>query len=101
MAAWIKMKLGMDQDATRHGAIGLGAGDFVLEGDPLPSPKGAEPTQKFSAYFLLWTNGWIHQNKKKRTEVYLYSAFIVKHSKRSGVDHTVLPANNTTPAFPS
>ena len=35
--------------------------------------------------------------------MYLYSAFIVAtiHSKRSGVDHTVLPANNTTPAFPS
>ena len=38
---------------------------------------------------------------KERKEVYLYSAFIVKHSKRSGVDHTVLPANHTTPAFPS
>ena len=24
----------------------------------------------------------------------------VVHSKRSGMDHTVLPANNTTPAFP-
>ena len=23
------------------------------------------------------------------------------HSKRSGTDHTVLPANNTMPAFPS
>ena len=23
------------------------------------------------------------------------------HTKRSGMDHTVLPANNTTPAFPS
>jgi len=36
-------------------------------------------------------------------EEYLYTAFLAKvvHSKRSGVDHTVLPANNTTPAFPS
>jgi len=25
----------------------------------------------------------------------------VVHSKRSGMDHTVLPANNTMPAFPS
>jgi len=25
--------------------------------------------------------------------------FTVIHSKRSGMDHTVLPANNTTPAF--
>jgi len=33
----------------------------------------------------------------------LYSAFLAKEvqSKRSGMDHTVLPANNTMPAFPS
>ena len=33
MAAWIKMSLGME--------LGLGPGDFVLDGDPAPpSPKG-------------------------------------------------------------
>ena len=36
------MPLGMD--------IGLSAGDFVLDGDPVPLPKkGAQPT-KFSAH---------------------------------------------------
>jgi len=38
MAAWIKMSLGME--------LGLGPGDFVLDGDPVaPSPKveGADP----------------------------------------------------------
>jgi len=36
MTAWIKMPLGMD--------VGLGSGDFVLDGDPAPLPKkGAEP----------------------------------------------------------
>jgi len=41
--------------------------------------------------------------ERKGKEEYLYSAFLAKevHSKRSGMDHTVLPANNTTPAFPS
>ena len=41
--------------------------------------------------------------KGKGKEEYLYSAFLAKvvHSKRSGMDHTVLPANNTMPAFPS
>jgi len=41
--------------------------------------------------------------KGKKKEEYLYSAFLAKvvHSKRSGTDHTVLPANNTMPAFPS
>jgi len=36
-------------------------------------------------------------------EEYLYSASLAKkvHSKRWGMDHTVLPANNTMPAFPS
>ena len=32
MAAWIKMPLSME--------LGLSPGDFVLDGDPVPSPKG-------------------------------------------------------------
>ena len=32
MAAWIKMSLGME--------LGLGPVDFVLDENPLPSPKG-------------------------------------------------------------
>ena len=41
--------------------------------------------------------------KRKGNEEYLYSAFLAKavHSKRSVMDHTVLPANNTMHAFPS
>jgi len=54
--------------------IGLGPGHIVLEG------------------------------KKERKSIYI-SLFglggTVVHSKRSGMDHTVLPANNTMPAFPS
>ena len=39
----------------------------------------------------------------KGKEKYLYSTFLAKvvHSKHSGMAHTVLPANNTMPAFPS
>ena len=37
--------------------------------------------------------------KRKGKEEYLYSAKV--HTMRSGMDHTVLPANNTMPAFPS
>ena len=37
MAAWIKMSLGME--------LGLGPGDFVLDGDPAPLPqKGQSPS---------------------------------------------------------
>jgi len=35
MSLWIKMLLSMEVD--------LGPGDFVLDGDPAPSKKGAEP----------------------------------------------------------
>jgi len=39
--------------------------------------------------------------KGKGKEEYLYSAFLHQGAKRSGMDHTVLPGNNTVPAFPS
>ena len=38
---------------------------------------------------------------KKGKEVYLYSAILSSISKRSDMDHTVLPANYTMSAFPS
>jgi len=42
--------------------VGLGPGDFVLDGDPAPPPqKGEEPTQIFGPC-LLWPNGWIDQD---------------------------------------
>jgi len=51
----------------------------------------------------LWYIQLRAQRPKKGKEEYLYSAFLAKvvHSKRSGMDHTVLPANNNMPAFPS
>ena len=42
-AGWIKLVLGME--------VGLSPGDFVLDGDPAPPQKGAEPPPKFSAHF--------------------------------------------------
>jgi len=46
MAAWIKMPLGME--------VGLGPGDFVLDGDPAPLPqKGAEPPPNFRPMFIV------------------------------------------------
>jgi len=43
MAAWIKMSLGME--------LGLGPGDFVLDGAQPPHQKGAEPPPQYSAHF--------------------------------------------------
>ena len=45
MAAWIKLPLGME--------VGLGAGDFVLDGDPAPSPKRGRSPQNFRPMFIV------------------------------------------------
>jgi len=52
---WFKMVLGME--------VGLSPGDLVvLDGaQPLPK-KGAEPPPQFFGPFLLWPNGWMHQD---------------------------------------
>ena len=54
MVAWIKMPLGME--------LGLGPGDFALDGDPAaPPPKGDGAPQKFfSAHvYCVKTAGWM------------------------------------------
>jgi len=53
MAAWIKMPLRVE--------VGLGAGDFVLDGDAAPTPKnGAEPPLQFLAHvYCGQTAGWL------------------------------------------
>jgi len=55
MAGWMKMVLGME--------VGLSPGNFVLDGDTVPFPqKGVEPSSLIFGPFLLWPNGWMHQN---------------------------------------
>jgi len=54
MAAWVKISLGME--------LGLGPGDFVLDGDPAPhSPKGGGGRpRKFSTHvYYDQTAGWM------------------------------------------
>ena len=54
MAAWIKMSLGME--------LGIGPGDFVLDGDHAPLPqKGAEPPPQIFGPCLLRPNGWLDE----------------------------------------
>jgi len=38
---------------------------------------------------------------KERKSIYIAPFCTKVHTKLSGMDHTVLPANNTMPAFPS
>jgi len=46
MAAWIKMSLGTE--------LGLGPGDFVLDGDPAHhSPKGGQSPPNFRPMFTV------------------------------------------------
>ena len=52
-AGCIKMPFGMEVD--------LSPGDFVLDGDPAPTPKGAEPHPIFGPR-LLWPNGCMDQD---------------------------------------
>jgi len=41
-----------------------------------------------------------HTRKEERKSIYIAPFHTKLHTKRSGMDHTVLPANNTMPAFP-
>jgi len=41
--------------------VGLSPGDFVLDGDPAPYPKGEEPHPIFGPR-LLWPNGWMDED---------------------------------------
>ena len=53
-AGWIKMTLGME--------VGLSSGNFVLDGDPAPSPKRGGALSPIFGKFLLCPNGWMHHN---------------------------------------
>ena len=68
MAGWVKMPLSME--------VGLGPGDFVLDGDPAPLPKrcvldedpapppqkGGGPASPIFGTCPLWSNGWMDQD---------------------------------------
>ena len=45
MAAWIKMSLGVE--------VGLGPGDFVLDGDPAPPPQKGGGAPHFRPMFTV------------------------------------------------
>jgi len=53
-AEWIKIIAGME--------VGLSPGDFMLDGDPAPPQKGSGATSPIFGPFLLWPNGWMHQD---------------------------------------
>ena len=53
-AGWVKMVLGTD--------VGFSPGDFVLEGVPVPLPKRGRTPSPIFGPFLLWPNGWMHQD---------------------------------------
>ena len=53
-AGWIKMALGAE--------VGLAPGHIVLDGDPAPLPKKGGRVIPIFGPFLLWPNGWMHQD---------------------------------------
>ena len=48
------MPLGME--------VGLSPGSFVLDGDPAPPQRGGGAPSPILGPFLLWPNGWMHQD---------------------------------------
>jgi len=55
MAGWMKLVLSIE--------VGRSPGNFVLDGNPAPLPqKGAETPSTIFGPFLLWPNGWMHQD---------------------------------------
>ena len=44
---------------------------------------------------------WKGKERKGKKSIYIAPFRTKVHPKRSGMDHTVLPTNNTMPAFPS
>jgi len=49
---WAEMRLGTE--------VGLGPGDFVLDGDPAPPKRGT--ASQFFGPCLLWPNGWMDED---------------------------------------
>jgi len=53
-AGWIKIVVGIK--------VGLRPGDFALDGDPVASRKRGGANSRVFGPFLLWSNGWMHQD---------------------------------------
>jgi len=53
-AGWMRLVLDM--------AVGLSPGNSVLDRDPTLSPKGGRALSPILGPFLLWPNGWMHQD---------------------------------------
>jgi len=53
-AAWIKMPLGTE--------VGVGPGDIVLGGDPVPHRKGDSKPPIFRPMTVVWPNDWRDQD---------------------------------------
>ena len=81
---------------TMHRYIGCIA-CRLFSGDPYGLPVS------WQAVGLMKTLEQIKEVRKGKERKSIYMApFRTKvHTKRSGMDHTILPANNTMPAFPS
>jgi len=80
------MSLGME--------VGLSPGDFVLDGDPVPTPKGAEPHPIFGTR-LLWPNGCMDQD----ATWYGGRPWRTRHCVRYGPSYPQKKGTSTPPNF--
>jgi len=51
MTGWMKMPLGVE--------VGLGPGNFVLDGDPAPLPQKGGQSPSIFGRCPVWPNGWM------------------------------------------
>ena len=79
----------------------------VWFGDAFPYPFGIDAYSSlvYDARTTPYTSSYYcvsyELKGKERKSIYIAPFCTKVHTKRSGIDHTVLPANNTMPAFPS
>jgi len=82
---WTKMPFGVE--------VGLGPGDFVLDGVPAPPMKGAQPP--VFGPCLLWPNGWMDED----ATWYGSSPRSLPHCVRRGPSSPPRKGHSSLPSF--
>ena len=74
--------------------VGLSPGDFVLDGDTAPPPKGDGAPSPIFGPFLLWPNCWMHQDAT------WYGGRTQSRGLSVDGDQSPLPKKGAEPPFP-
>jgi len=111
-SSWDGRPFGHNRHGPKEGGGGVplsGAGELHPHLTQCRLSQGLHPYQVASSHFATTDIGWnwgavplcVGGKGKERKSIYIALFCTKVHTKRPGMDHTVLPANNTMPAFPS